>query len=125
MFFPKPKPNILSGYLSRRTSNISRRIVRPAEIDPDIRLQAALQSSDVRPVQDPPAEGFKEPLEVRPAEIGPAAEFRQRVQHAADAVEVDVRRRVHVEFLRQVGVDAEEFGSAAGPGGGGGLRFEG
>lgn len=45
----------------------------------------------------------------------------------ADAVEVDVRRLVDVEALRQVDVDAEELGFAGGGafGGGEGLRFEG
>lgn len=112
MLLPEPKPDILPRYLSCGSPDISRRRVRPAKVHPDVRPQTAVQPPDVTPVQDPAADRLEQAFEVRAAEVGAAAELRQRVHRVAHAVDVNVRHRVRVQLLRQVRVDPEELGPA-------------
>ena len=124
VLLPKPKPHILGTNLLRRLPDLPRRGIRAAEIHADLRPQTAIQPADIAPIQDPIAHRAKQPFEIRSAEIRPAPEFGQRVMGGADAVELDVLDRVHVQALREVGVDAQEFRGRGALGVGGRLGFE-
>lgn len=79
-----------------------------AEVHTDSRPHA-LQPVDIRPVQNPVPHRLEQLEEVGPPEVGPALQLGQGVDVRANRVEHDVLRRVHVELLRQVGVDLEEL----------------
>lgn len=125
MFLPEPKPHLPTRRLLGRPLDIPSSRIRPAEIHPDVRLQTALQPADIRPVHDTIPHGAEEATEIRAAEIRARAEFGQGILGGADAVEVDVGGGVEIHFLREVGVNAEEFGPRARMRGGGlGLVFQ-
>lgn len=124
MFLPKPKPHLPPRRLPRRPLNIPRRRIRPAEINPHIRLQTPLQPTNIRTIHDPIPHGAEQSPEIGTPEIRARAEFGEGVEGGADAVEVDVCGGVEVHFLGQVRVDSQEFRARAGMSGGGlGLVF--
>lgn len=116
MLLPKLEPHVPLGRLLGRLLNVPRRRIRPAEVDPNVRLQAALQPADVPPVQDPVPHGGEQAPEIGSPEVRPRPQLRERVLGRAHAVEVDVGRSVEVEPLREVGVDAQELRARARPG---------
>lgn len=79
------------------------------EINSDIRLHLALQPAQIGPVQNALAHALEQAAEIGPAKVRAALQLGQRVEDAADAVQHDVLRRVDVQLLREVGVDAQEL----------------
>lgn len=113
MFLPEAKPHLPPRRILGRPLDIPGGGVGPAEIHPDVRLQAALQPADVRAVHDAVAHGAEEAVEIGAAEIGAGAEFGERVLGGADAVEVDVGGGVNVHLLGEIGVDPQELRARA------------
>jgi len=127
MLFPKPKPHIRHRRHLTRLLDIPSRHIRPAEINPHVRPQRALQAANIRLIENAIAHARKQPSKIRPAEIRAGFQFGERIVGGTDGVEDDVGGGVDVEALREIRVDAEEFdaGRAGGGSGGGGLGFEG
>lgn len=86
---------------------------RTAEVHTDRRLHAPLEAVHVGAVEDAVAHGLEHALEVGTAEVGARLELRQRVMIGPNTIEDDVLLRVHVELLREVGVDLEELHAVA------------
>ena len=110
-----------------RPLDIPRGDIRSTEVDPDLGLQVPFQPAQIPPGRNLIPHGGEQALEVRASEVGAGFEFRQGVDGGADGVEGDVEGGVDVEFLGEVGVDAQELVVvffAAVRGGLGGLRFE-
>jgi len=124
VFLPELKLDLFRRDLPAGGLDLSRGDVGTAEVHSDLGGQRPLEAGYVRLVDDPVPHGAEEALEVGAAEIGTALEFRQRVNVCSDGVEVDVGRRVLIETLCQVRVDAQELRAALGRSRGGGLRLK-
>lgn len=124
MLLPKRKVHVPRTHPPRRLPNIPRRRIRPTEIHPHLRPDTRIQPANIRPTQNPIPHRAKQPLEIRPPEVRPAPQLRQRIHRRAHAVELNVLDRVLVEALREVRVDAEELRRTLRVGCGGGLGFE-
>lgn len=96
MLLPESKPHLSLGRLLRRPLDIPRRRIRPAEINPHVRLQTALQPANIRTVHDAIPHGSKQLREIRSAEIRSARELCEGILGDADAVEVNIGRGVDV-----------------------------
>ena len=124
MFLPKLESDIFRTTSLGRRPNIPCRPTGSADVHTDIRPQRPLQSRHVRLIGQAIPHGAEQPLEIGPTEIRPRPELGERIDVGADGVEVDVGGGVRVEFLGEVGVDAEELGATDAVCGGGGLGFE-
>jgi len=123
MLLPELEIDLLARRLLTRLLDIARRDIRAAEIHPDIRAQRALQAAHIAAIHDAVAHATQQPGEIGPPEIRAALQLRQRILVRADRVEDDVVRRVDVDALGEVGVDAQEVG-AVGAGRAHALGFE-
>lgn len=83
------------------------------EVYTDGCAHAALETAQVRPVEDAVAHGGKELCKVGPPKVGARLEFGEGVDLGTDRVEHDVLRGIHVELLREVGVDLEKLDTVA------------
>ena len=111
MLLPELEIDLLARRLLTRLLDIARRNTGAAEIHPDIRAQRALQAAHVAAIHDAVAHAAQQLGEIGPPEIRAALQLRQRILVRADRVEDDVVRRVDVDALGEVGVDAQEVGA--------------
>ena len=106
LLLPKPKVDLLAPSLLTSALDVSSSDGRTTEVDADGCLKRALEAGHVSVVEDTVAHGDEEAIEVWTTKVGTAVEFGEGILCRADAVEHDVLRRVHVELLREVSVDA-------------------
>lgn len=125
MFLPKSKSHFLPIRLLSRPLNLLRRRIRPAEINPHVRLQTPLQPANIPPIHDPIPHRREKFLEIRSPKICSGLQLGERIFGRTNAVKVDVGRGVDIHLLSEVGVDAEELGAGTRIGGSVlGLLFE-
>ena len=108
MLLPELEAHIPRTNRLCRLPNIPRRAIRSTKVDAHLRLQVALQPTEIPARRDFIPHGGKQPLEVGSPEIGAGLELGEGIEGVADGVEGDVEGGVDVEFLGEVGVDAEE-----------------
>lgn len=124
MFLPEFEPDVPGGCPLGRFTNLPGCRIRAAKVHSDLRRHGRMETRHVCLVMQPVSHCREEPIEVRPAEVCATAELSERVDLLTDGVEVDVGGSVLVEPLREVGVDAQELGTALAGGGAGGLGLE-
>ena len=128
VLLPKPKPHQIVVRPFTRRLDLPRRSRGPTEIHPHrgshLRTQLVLPDIHIALVHQPIPHGAEQALEVRPAVLRFRAQFREWIETVADGVEVDIRRGIRVDLLREVGVDAQKLGPAVCFGGARRLGFE-
>ena len=124
MLLPKLKLNIPRRSRHSSTPNLPRSRIRPTEINPYLSSHRTLQPTHIRLIDEPIPHGSKETPKIRPPEIRPTPQLRQRIEALPHGVEVDIRRGVVIQPLREIRMDAQEFCTPLACGGGGGLRFQ-
>jgi len=121
MLLPKLEIDLLTCRRFTRTLNIPRRNIGTTEIDTHIRAQRTLQTADIRTIHNAITHPTQQAREIRATEICACLQLSQGIFIRAYGIQDDVLRCVGVDFLGEVGVDAEELVAV---GAGFGLGFE-
>jgi hypothetical protein len=120
VFLPEPELNKLIAARLARSVDLTRRSSGAAEIHTDrslsVRGNADIAHVHVALIHEAVTHRAKQTLEVRSTILGLGLQLSKRVEIVADGVKIDVRSGVLVDFLGEVGVDAQEFGPAVGTG---------
>lgn len=109
VLFPEFKLDILHRGFFTRLPDISRGRVGPAEIHAHLGLGTTLQTREVILAQNTLPHADQQSMKIRPAEIGPRVQLSQGIFFRTHGVEHDVLRRVDVDALREIRVNAEEL----------------
>lgn len=109
VLLPELELHIPGGRRLRRITDISRRRIGSTEVHTDLGGGMALQSTHVRLLQQSDSHSREQPLKIRPAEVRLTFQFGQRVQSLSNGVEVDIRRSIIVQPLREVCVNPQEL----------------
>lgn len=118
MLFPKLELHLRATRPLTRILNRPCRHTWATEVHTHVGPHIRLQPRQIRTIQNPIPHPAKQPREIGPPKVRARFELRQRINRGANTVEHDVLRRVEIQLLRQVGVDAEELLAAAGEPGG-------
>ena len=110
MFLPEAELDVVGRRVLGRLLDIPGRRVGSAEVNTDVVAHVGVQASNVRTVGDAVSHALEQLVKVRTTKVGARLELGERIDRGADGVDVDVGLRVHVEFLREVDVDAQELG---------------
>lgn len=86
---------------------------RTTEVYTDSRLHAALQTVEIRPVQDSVPHRREQLGEVGAAEVCASLELSKRIVIGTNRVEHNVVRRIDIQLLGQVSVNLQELNTGA------------
>ena len=110
MFLPKSKPDLLTRDRFRRILDVSGCSRWAAEVDAHVRPDARrVKARHIGMVKETVTHCSKESLEVGSAKVRTRLQLCQRIELHAHRVQVNIRRSVGVQSLREVYVDSEEF----------------
>ena len=124
MLLPKFKLDIPRRRRHSSPPNLSRRRIRPTEINPNLSRHSTLQRTHISLINKPIPHRSKETSKIRPPEIRPTPQLSQRIETLPHGVQVDIRRGVVVQPLREIRMDAQELCTPLARGRGGGLRLQ-
>ena len=116
MLLPEPE---LDQFITAALSglvDLTSGCARTAEVHSDCGLggcrHANISHVHVALVHETVSHGAKQTFEVRPTILGFGLELSKGVEVVAYSVQVDIGGSIRVDFLREVGMDAQEFRSA-------------